>query len=591
MRSPTVIPPFFAIALVWAWPWGDAPAHADSRYVRDVFAWVDPQTPPITIAVGSGPTSYHYVARREPSGVTADLHAAMIDGGGHADRYCAYAAGDDGVVLRRTERGGWMREATPTRQRLRALLAPGDDVDEPEAAEIYAVGDAGTVLRRSKVGIWTTETVPTTVDLYDIVRAHRRLYAVGDRGTLLERRGGAWYLIVTHTEADLRQFDGRIAVGRGGAILDCTSMGRAWSGGPGPPLACVPRPSPTDADLLAIERSAARWRAYGAGGTVVHAAQRDPLVAELDPPIAGGATVTAVSALKGSLMLPQATAATYVDPAIAVGAGGTIDFVGDERAHVVLPGAPDLLGVAIELFDAFAVGASGVIVHLQAVELDILHGSLGDEEEWSKLPVTLGLDAAYQRATDGTQLAALQGTVRYDVRDFCEHIGCSYSELTGSIGGVSGVRAAYAVTARVGDQFTVSPWCRHGTCPEHLIGVSAGVALDRAGDRIPRAWTLPVDAYWYWPTGTRFGNHMKLGAVGGVSWQLSGVDRGFGWHAGLDLSVRWGAQWIFGASRGSGALDFPHLHVGAGVQRLAGHTFLGLSIGFWSKDRYDAPWI
>jgi hypothetical protein len=582
----TAIPRFLAIALAWAW--GGARAHAAPRYVRDVFSWADPQAPQITIAVGDGPTSYHYLARREPSGVTADLHAAMIDGGGHSELYCAYAAGDDGVVVRRTEHGSWTREATPTRHRLRALLAPSEihDTDDPVASEIYAVGDAGTVLRRSVVGVWTAEAVPTTADLYDIVRAHRRLYAVGDRGTLLERRDGAWRAIATSTQADLRRFDGAIAVGRGGVILDCSQGGGRFEAGD--LVACVPRASPTDADLLAIERSTARWRAFGAGGTVVRAAQREPLSIELDPPLAGGATVTAVTAVQGSLTLPRGSDEAYVDPAIAVGTGGTIDFVGKERAHVVLAGAPDLLGVAVELFDAFAVGAGGAIVHLQAVELDVQHISWGDEEPWSQLPVTLRLDAAYQLANDGTQLAALQGAVRYDVQDFCRHIGCAYSELTGGVGGVSGIRTAYAIGARFGDEFPAYLWCRHGTCPLNLIGLSVGIALDGAGDRIPRAWTLPVDGYWYWPTGTSLGDHMKLGTVGGVSWGLSGADRGTGWRAGLDLSVRGGTSWIFGVHRESGALDVPHLHVGAGVQRLAGRTFFGLTIGIWTKDRYDA---
>lgn len=568
-------------ALVWAC--GAAPAHA--RTAHDVFAWADPQAPQIAIAVGEGPTPYHYVARREPSGSTAALYAAMIDAGDSADQSCAYVAGEGGVVLRRTPHGGWTREATPTRQRLRALLEPSrvPYVSDPEAAEIYAVGDAGTVLRRSDAGTWTVETVPTTVDLYDVVRSNHLLYAVGDRGTLLERRGGAWHLIETHSDADLRRFDDEIAVGRGGAILDCTQLYRSRSNDPALPPACVRLPSPTDADLLALERSWDGWHAYGAGGIAVHVTQSGPHIAELAPPVAGGATVTA--ARRFGLVRMRSPDVTFLSPTIAVGTGGTIDFLGEDRAHAALAGAPDLLGMAVDQLDVFAVGAGGVIVHLQAVELDAVRP---DDEEWSKLPVTLGFDASYQRATDGTQLAALQGTVRYDARNFCEY-GCSYAELTGSVGAVSGVRTADAVAARIGDEFSAHLWCgRDGSCPQHLFGLSAGVALDRAGDRIPRAWTLPIDGYWYWPTGTRWGSNMKLGTVGGASWTLSGADRGFGWHAGLDLSVRAGTEWIFGVRRGSGALDFPHLHVSAGAQRIAGYTFLGLSIGVWSKDRYDA---
>jgi hypothetical protein len=570
-----------AILLGAASAWGGGtPAHADRRSLRDesAFAWADPQASQISIAVGDGPTTYHYVARREPSGVTVDLYAAMIDSQGYVDLYRAYAAGDGGVVLRRTKHGSWTREATPTTRRLRALLASSDfhGVDDPAASEIYAVGDAGTVLRRSAVGIWSVETVPTRVDLYDIVRAHRRLYAVGDRGTLLERRDGAWHAIPTHTEADLRRFDGRVAVGRGGVILDCAP----WAGerfDPGPPVGCLPRPSPTDADLLAIEHTPASWRTYGAGGAVVRAVHREPLDVEIDPPLPGGATVTAVSAVKGSLTLPGSAGYAYVDPAIAVGRGGAIDFIGNERAHVVLAGAPDLFGVAVELFDAFAVGAGGAIVHLQAVELAVLYGS--DGGYWPKPPVMLRIDAAYQRATDGTQLAAVQGTVHYDFRNN-RYTGSSYSELTGSVGGVSGARTAYAITARIGSEGLAALWCSNGTCPEHLIGLSAGVALDRAGDRIPRAWTLPIDGYWYWPISSPLGSRMKLGAVGGVSWAFAGADRGLGWRAGLDLFVR---------NRFGGHTAFApqHVHVGAGVQRLAGRTFLGLTVGIWGMDRYD----
>jgi hypothetical protein len=46
-----------------------------------------------------------------------------------------------------------------------------------------------------------------------------QLYAAGDRGRLLERRDGRWRAIATHSSADLRWFDGRLAAGLGGAVI------------------------------------------------------------------------------------------------------------------------------------------------------------------------------------------------------------------------------------------------------------------------------------------------------------------------------------------------------------------------------------
>lgn len=54
----------------------------------------------------------------------------------------------------------------------------------------------------------------------DVRRERHRLYAAGEHGTLLERRDGRWRAIATHSNADLRWFDGRLAVGLGGAVID-----------------------------------------------------------------------------------------------------------------------------------------------------------------------------------------------------------------------------------------------------------------------------------------------------------------------------------------------------------------------------------
>ncbi|HEX3762874.1 MAG TPA: hypothetical protein VHW23_29460 [Kofleriaceae bacterium] len=329
------------------------------------FAWADPSAPAVTAAVPfhGWHQSYHYTARREPSGVTSALRAVAMF------RDAVYAAGDDGVMLRRTARTGWVREPTPTTRTLRGLL--GDALFN---SDVIAVGDAGTVLRRSPDGTWIPEAVPTTADLYGITTDGYALYAVGDHGTLLQRDGGTWRAIPTHTTADLRSFDGTIAIGRGGAIVDC----RAWDTGARPPdLHCVPRRSPTRADLLASLGGQIDWRAYGTGGTRVRATRRAPIDAVLD---AAPTDATITAAADASETLAQLITMPGDDgdtaqgsvASILVGTGGTIEILGDQRVQLAIPGAPDLLGVALELTDVFVVGAGGTIVHLQTDDVPIV---------------------------------------------------------------------------------------------------------------------------------------------------------------------------------------------------------------------------
>jgi len=198
-------------------------------------------------------------------------------------------------------------------------------------------------------------------------------------------------------------------------------------------------------------------------------------------------------------------------------------------------------------------------------------------ERWPAPFATLQLDASYLRATDGTQLAALQLDVRRDL-PHSYYLADPYYGLTGRVGWVSGDRTAYAIAARIGTEGRAYPFsdCEHG-CHAHIIGLSTGVALDGAGDRIPRAWTIPVDGYWY----VRSSARTRLGPVGGVSWAFAGADRGLGWRAGIDLIVR-------DVRRGHGALGPRHVHVGADVRRIAGATFLGVTVGVAGTNRYDS---
>ena len=200
-----------------------------------------------------------------------------------------------------------------------------------------------------------------------------------------------------------------------------------------------------------------------------------------------------------------------------------------------------------------------------------------ESRAWPRPPVTLQLDATYHRATDRTQLAAMHATVHRDIPNDDDGAG-AYYELAASLGWISGKQTAYALAARIGTSTMFYPCSWYGgSCSATISGLSAGVALDGAGDRIPRAWTVPIEAYWY--AGTS--NRTRLGPVGGVSWAFAGADRGFGWRAGLDF--------IMDIGGGHTALDVHHVHVGADVQRLAGATFVGITVGLAGMNRHDLP--
>jgi hypothetical protein len=336
-----------------------------------MFDWPPSERPTRTVELDNG-KPYRYLMRRELSGVTSTLRAVELDYG-HA-----YAAGDDGVVLHRGAHGGWRREAVPTTRRLRALVSGAHELggvtsdisctetfttqnrswDRAQITEIFAVGDAGTVLRRDPSGVWAVEPTPTTADLHAVVRHQDRLYAVGDRGTLIERTHGAWRAIASHTSADLRWFDGRVAVGRGGAVIDCAPWDRERPL-PGEQLACVPRAPASDADLLTGVVQGDRWHAYGVGGTVVRATRQAPIELALDPAVPGGATITSAAASMSETSLGEM-------PPILVGTTGTLVFQTPTPVAVMVEGAPALFGVVTEAADAFVVGAGGTIVHLQA---------------------------------------------------------------------------------------------------------------------------------------------------------------------------------------------------------------------------------
>ena len=342
-------------------PWARSGESAPAS-TGPVFQLAGDAASPATVELaGESRKPYHYVLHLEASGVTSDLDAAIISGD------VAYAAGADGVVLRRAAAGPWERVATPTTRRLRALVVDGEGGAAVGSGDLVAAGDGGTVLRRAATGAWTVEPVPTSRDLYDLAWSDGRLYAVGDGGTLVVRDAGAWRAIATHTTADLRRFDGRVAIGAGGVILDCTPWDRDQHD-LARQLACVPRPSPTDRDLLADigdERHSA-WHAWGAVGTSLAAARYQPIDVTAAPALPGEPTITAAADNHWSTTAGELAT-------IVVGERGAIGFVDRSGVTrmVTLAGAPDLRGVATAQLDAFVVGAHGTIVHLQTTDVSI----------------------------------------------------------------------------------------------------------------------------------------------------------------------------------------------------------------------------
>jgi hypothetical protein len=316
---------------------------------------IDP-APPMAELRGDQGVVYRYLVQREPSGVESELDAVIMGG------EVAYAAGADGVVLRRTTGAGWARETVPTTKRLRALAFGADGA-------VFAAGDGGTLLRRAANGAWTAEALPLTADLYDLAWRDGRLYAAGNGGTLLARdAAGSWRALATHSDADLRRFDGRVAIGRGGVIIDCTPWDRDQHA-QAKQFACVPRPSPAKTDLLAAigDEEHSVWHAWGAAGVGLVEVKSAPIEVSADPVLAGAPTITA--AVANHWWTNVGELATLL-----VGERGAIVFVSprsSERPVIVVTGAPDLHGVASEQLDAFAVGAHGTIVHLQTMDVAI----------------------------------------------------------------------------------------------------------------------------------------------------------------------------------------------------------------------------
>lgn len=178
------------------------------------------------------------------------------------------------------------------------------------------------------------------------------------------------------------------------------------------------------------------------------------------------------------------------------------------------------------------------------------------------------------------QRALLDAELRWTPRHNY-YLGDPIVALSGGAGWATADRVPFDVSARIGTQMDWFPGqlfgCANG-CRAQLTGVLIGVRLDAVGERVPSTWTVPVDAFWYFP-----GNRVRIGIDGGVRWRLAGTDRALGWSAGLNFVAR-------GAFPGMSVIAPRDVHVRWHIERLADTIMIGVSFGTSSSDRYDRAW-
>lgn len=175
-----------------------------------------------------------------------------------------------------------------------------------------------------------------------------------------------------------------------------------------------------------------------------------------------------------------------------------------------------------------------------------------------------------------TSLGMLRGSARWDGEQM-NWFGRSIVGLTGGVGWAEGGHLAYDAHAQLGTQVGF-----RSRKLSHHTGVVAGVGLDAIGDLVERAWTVPVDGFYY--VGKPAEGSLRFGVTGGPRFAFAGADRGVGWHGGVAVIAR--DVWGSGAAR---ALRDVRLELA--FDRLADVSMLGLSLtlatraafGWWER--------
>jgi hypothetical protein len=150
------------------------------------------------------------------------------------------------------------------------------------------------------------------------------------------------------------------------------------------------------------------------------------------------------------------------------------------------------------------------------------------------------------------------------------YVGSPVLEVDGALGAAAG-DLVYDAHVRLGTEVDAYPF--HGGSGEaQRLGVVAGFGLDAIGSRIPRAWTVPVDAYWF----VRSSEGTRVGVIAGPRFAVAGADRGFGWRAGVDFA--WRDVWDHSPSFGP-----RDIHIRVSMESFADVIYGGVSLSVASR--------
>lgn len=110
------------------------------------------------------------------------------------------------------------------------------------------------------------------------------------------------------------------------------------------------------------------------------------------------------------------------------------------------------------------------------------------------------------------------------------------------------------------------------------FAIRSGIGVDAIGERIPRAWTIPVDVL------LRLGpRSTKVALVAGPRFAVAGAERPVGWRAALQLTRR-------DVMRPAFRYGLRDLQVELGVERKADATFITLGLGLAARTRFGEEW-
>jgi photosystem II stability/assembly factor-like uncharacterized protein len=187
-----------------------------------------------SVATSDGRPPAPWIDRQ--SGVTQNLNA--LTGLRIPDSTIAYAVGDEGVILRSSNRGvNWSIIRTPN-QNQPNLNGVGVEPPGTGFTNIIAVGNSGTVLKSSNNGgswSWINVSINTTRKLNSVAGSGLLLTVVGDSGAIYRTLdGGAnWENRSISSSVSLKKitsisYDRFVAVGTNGSIYRSSDYGYTW---------------------------------------------------------------------------------------------------------------------------------------------------------------------------------------------------------------------------------------------------------------------------------------------------------------------------------------------------------------------------